>query len=258
MLDYYDSIGKQLVVSFGTSGEPTILEYFPTLLKFLHNRVREISVRTNLTAGLDWWKENGYLIHHVHGTVHYQNGISIKSLYDTVMQIAEKSQRFDLSVAMLPELFQQQLDDIQWLEEHSDVKVSILPLLKDLYYGGAWINYTEEQKLEIEKRYHFDSHVVSTHHTDTNVTIDVTSKTSFDVVFSENDNERCFLGWQCHAGIDTLVIDSRGYVRKGWCAQLAQDQKHMTEWAWNSDPFTCNMSWCRMHHDLYARKELNV
>lgn len=256
MLTHYDGLGKQVSVVFGTSGEPTAIEHFPALLKFLHNRVREISVQTNFTASKDWWAEHGYLIHNVHGTVHYQGDINLKSLYPIIMQVAQTSKNLSIVVAMLPERFQEQLDDMAWFEKESGINIGMQPLLKNLYHGGAWIDYTADQKKEFEKRHQFQSHTIETH--DSNKTVvAIEPKMSFDVVLSENDNERCFNGWKCYAGIDTLVIDSRGYVRNGWCAQLAMGQEHMTKWNWINKPFTCNMAWCRMHHDLLARKELD-
>lgn len=257
MLDYYDSIGKRPVILFGASGEPTIYSEFPALLKFLHNRVAEISVRTNLSAGVEWWKENGYLIHDVHGTVHYQNGVTLKTTYETISQILQYARNVTISVPMLPDLFDKQIEDIEWLKGCSTISIAPQPILQNLYSGGYWINYTDKQKDELAKYYQFESHSVSTHENTSSTLSDIVKKTSFEVVFNEQDTERCFTGWKCFAGIDTLVIDSRGYVRKGWCAQLAHEQKHMTEWTWNSNPFTCNMSSCRMHHDLFARKELD-
>lgn len=259
MLDHYDELGKRVLVNIGGSGEPTIVSWLPNLLRLLNNRSGGINLSTNLSAPIDWWKDNANLVKTVAVTVHYEytNLHEIKEKLDIV---ASQTKNVAVAVPMLPNRFDTQLADIEWFR--ANTKYSPVPqiVFRNYTAGGAWINYTEDQK-ETLRRYHNmpsfrleeTKPVVSSAPAPAPIAV---IKSNTDVYLTEKDDQRCFTGWRCYAGIDTLCIDSRGYVRRGWCAQLGQTQTPMASWEWDPLPVICNMAWCRLGLDLMARKEL--
>jgi hypothetical protein len=255
MIEHYAGLGRIPDISFGASGEPTTVEWFPNLLRLLHNRVAHLAVSTNLTAPVEWWQANASLIHHVIGTVHYEY-TSLRELYTTIEQTAQLARSISLQVPMLPEHFEQQMADIEWFEARTNIRPMPIPLLLNLYSGGRWIDYTAEQKQQLDSWHRIPSYNIEddSSYQDQHSDSPVQSLTFIDVALSEQDSDRVFTGWQCYAGIDTLIIDSRGWIRNGWCPQHTMSQQHMSDWTGISQPNTCNMAWCRHHHDLLARK----
>ena len=249
MLDHYDSMGKMAVIGFGGSGEPTIVEWFPNLLRMINNRVVSVTVGTNLTAPLEWWEDNCGLITNINATVHYEH-TSLRNLYNTIMMVNDQSKHLNIGVPMLPSKFNEQLEDMEWFTQTTGIHVSPQILLMDMYGGGKWINYTPEQKLKLENWYNSPAYTISNQNDQTVLTV-------HDVALNESDHNRCFTNWTCNAGIDTLVIDSRGMVRKSWCAQMSNEQRSMVDWIWDRNPVTCNMLWCRSPSDLMAMKIKN-
>jgi MoaA/NifB/PqqE/SkfB family radical SAM enzyme len=264
MLDHYDELGKRVMVNIGGSGEPTIVPWLPNLLRLLNNRSGGVTLSTNLSAPIDWWSEHANLIKNVAVTVHYEY-TTLHEIREKLDLVAERSRNISVTVPMLPSRFHDQLADIEWFRNNTDYGPIPQIVFKNYTAGGEWIAYTEEQK-ETLRRYH---NIPSFNVNDIQDTVPTPSpsapkptpvstvvKTTTDVYLTEKDDQRCFTGWRCYAGIDTLCIDSRGYVRRGWCAQLGQTQTPMAAWTWDHSPVTCNMAWCRLGLDLLARKEL--
>ena len=266
MLDYYDELGKRVMVNIGGSGEPTIVPWLPNLLRLLNNRSGGVTLSTNLSAPINWWSEHANLIKNVAVTVHYEY-TTLHDIMEKLNLVAEQSRNISVAVPMIPSRFYAQLSDIEWFRNNTNYGPVPQIVFRDYTAGGEWTGYTDDQR-EILRSYHnIPSFKVDESKTPASeptssigtrapdpVLISTTVKTTTDVYLTEKDDHRCFTGWQCYAGIDTLCIDSRGYVRRGWCAQLGQTQTHMTQWAWDSSPVTCNMAWCRLGLDLLARK----
>lgn len=259
MLDHYDELGKRVLVNIGGSGEPTIVSWLPNLLRLLNNRSGGVNLSTNLSAPLEWWEEHANLVKNVSVTVHYE--------YTTLYQIKEKldlvssqSKNVSVTVPMLPRRFEEQLADIEWFRTNTEYNPVPQIVFRNYTAGGAWIDYTEDQKETLRSYHNMPSFKIE----ETKPAVSpapapapvAVIKSNTDVYLTEKDDQRCFTGWRCYAGIDTLCIDSRGYVRRGWCAQLGQTQTPMAAWTWDSSPVTCNMAWCRLGLDLMARKEL--
>lgn len=261
MLDYYDNLEKRVMVNIGGSGEPTVVQWLPNLLRLLNNRSGGVNLSTNLSAPIDWWAEHANLVKNVSVTVHYEY-TTLYNIKEKLDIVASQSKNVSVTVPMLPDRFESQLADIEWFRANTDYNPVPQIIFRSYTSGGAWINYTDEQK-EILRRYHNmpsfkieETTGTASPPTVQSVPTTTVIKSTTDVYLTEKDDQRCFTGWTCYAGIDTLCIDSRGFVRRGWCAQLGQTQTPMASWNWDPAPVTCNMAWCRLGLDLLARKEL--
>lgn len=247
LLVFCEKAGLIPEIRFGGSGETTAVPYFGDLLRTLNNRAR-CSIETNLSPSIEWWENHGYMISGVHGTIHYEY-ITLRESAEKIQKIMEISNRVRVTVPMLPDRFQEQLDDISWMNDTLGISVGMQALFINptdplLLHS----DYTPEQREILIGTDTTDIYVIKSD-TDKNKTM-----THSQVHWSENDSLREFTDWQCYAGIDTLVIDSRGYVRRGWCTQHTMEQVHMSEWQWSLEPQACRMMWCRHSHDLLARK----
>jgi len=251
LCDHYDRMGKLAYISFGGSGEPTIVEWFPDLLRLLNNRVAGCSVGTNLTAPIEWWEDYGNYIARVDGSVHYEY-TNLRDMHAKIHTIFNLVRKMHLSVPMIPDRFDEQMRDIEWWRQNSEISVSPQVVFANMTASGKWKKeYTAEKKEVLQKEHDTPVYKI-TKETPAGPVVEPISQ--IKVHLNESDSERVFTHWQCYAGIDTLVIDSRGYVRKGWCTQHTMEQVHMSQWHWPTEPVPCNMAWCRQQHDLFARK----
>ena len=247
LMVFCEKAGKIPEIRFGGSGETTSVPYFGDLLRTLNNRAR-CHIETNLSAPIEWWEQYGYMINRIHGSLHYEY-TTLRDSAEKIQKIMEISNKVSITIPMLPNRFQEQLDDIAWAHETLGIYVGMQPLFINptdpLYLLKS---YTEEQKQILQGGEPRPSYVVESD-SEPNQHL-----THIQLHYSENDELREFTDWQCYAGIDTLVIDSRGYVRRGWCAQHTMEQVHMSAWQWSLEPQNCRMMWCRHSHDLLARK----
>jgi hypothetical protein len=251
LCDHYEKLGKLAFIGFGGSGEPTMVEWFPDLLRMINNRIAGCSVGTNLTAPIEWWEENGNYISRVDGSIHYEY-TSLREKFDYIHHIRKFTRNMHLSVPMIPDKFDQQMEDINWWRENSEISIAPQVVFANMTASGKWKKeYTPEQKEVLKKEHDVNTYKI-TKETPQGPVVEV--KSQIKVHLNESDSDCVFTGWQCYSGIDTLVIDSRGYVRKGWCPQHTMEQQHMSQWQWSTDPVPCNMAWCRQQHDLFSRK----
>ena len=247
LLVFCERVNKFPVIHFGGSGETTNVEYFGNLLSTLNNRA-SCHIETNLSAPIEWWETYGYMINRVHGSVHYEY-TTLRENYEKLQLIKRLANHVSISVPMLPHRFQEQLDDIQWFREMFDIHIGMQALFTNLTDPIRLLSeYTNEQRDILQGKDTAPAYVIISDG-QPNQTI-----THSQMHYSESDELREFTDWQCWAGIDTLVIDSRGFVRRGWCAQHTMEQVHMSEWQFDIAPTTCRMMWCRHSHDLLARK----
>jgi len=242
MCDYYDLIGKSLYIGFGGSGEPTLVPWFGNLLRLLNNRIAGCTVSTNLTAPLEWFEEHGNVIKHISGTVHYEY-TSLPELADKICAIRDVVRDINITVPMLPDRYDEQIKDIEWFSKKTNINVGQQVVFSNpVEPVKLKKEYTEEIKENLRSTHDNTAYLITTK--DENNVIQAVDQIKYaDINLSENDSLREFTNWDCYAGIDTLVIDSRGFVRRGWCAQLSMHQHHMTSWSWNLNPITCNMKW---------------
>lgn len=247
LLVFCERANKFPIIHFGGSGETTAVSYFGNLLTKLNNRA-SCHIETNLSAPIEWWETYGFMINKVHGSVHYEY-TTLKENYEKLQLVKRLSNQVSISVPMLPHLFQEQMADIAWFKETFDINIGMQALFINPTDPLHLLSeYTEDQRNILQ---HKDTQTEYVLVSDTQPNQSITHS---QMHYSESDDLREFTDWQCWAGIDTLIIDSRGFVRRGWCAQHTMEQVHMSEWQFDIEPTTCRMRWCRHSHDLLARK----
>lgn len=218
VIRHYRKNGKSRIFLQIIGGEPTL---WPQLGEFAEIFAKEnciISIATNGSRTLRWWKENGKYFHKVilschHKEMNLEHNISVADI------LYESGSIVDASVLM---------DPAEW-----EKCVSIVNLLKKSKHRWTIVaseiihdsvHYTEEQKKYLKsyiKRipnlwYYFKN---NKHHT-TKVTITYEDgskrKVKNNGIQLEKNNH--FFGWECNVGVDSFFINKDGQI-SGACGQ---------------------------------------
>ncbi|MGV3000828.1 radical SAM protein [Vibrio sp. E150_018] len=204
-------------------GEVTLLRYFPDIIKLIHDRHGLISIISNGSKSLQWWNENAHFLNGVSLSFHI-NDIKSESHFIEVSKVLESSRttRFHVNVMMAPERFDDCLAFANRLKQEIRCSIALQPLFEGFGHGGITQKYpyTGEQEQimkDFRGRPELKSLPPSMAELEVNYSDGTTENLStFDLIANDQTN---FIGWDCYAGIDSLVVTFSGDIYRAWCMQ---------------------------------------
>lgn len=239
---HYDELGRDVVFEF-LGGEPTLQDRIPEIGRRLSNFPTNIVLRTNGSASLDWWKKARPTLGGVIISVHREFA-DIKHIQEVIEFLQNPEYGYPMEnikvlfpVTHRPESFDwgvQHVKKFRKLYGFGD-----LQLLYSNFGRGSdmFMPYKPDQWEQYNKLN--------------------------NIVPKPDDSERglkryqpVFTGQRCYAGIETLTIDSDGYVWRGWCRQggiIGNILEPPVQWP--KDPIICQKDLCHNGFDQQATKE---
>jgi organic radical activating enzyme len=264
---------QNVVVSF-TGGEPTVWPKFIELVDYIRSKNWFVTMTTNGSRSLAWWKENQEKFYKINFSYHSEFADNTDFL-EKIKYIANlKSPRhFFTSVMMNPKKWDQCTDMIESLLVSSPlVPFDIRPLQQN--FGLQPLNiepYTEEQDQYMLK---IDSHIkiwinenrhLFAHTEVANEPINGSSAVYEDRTEKLNPNEIIlknranFKNWTCNIGIEQIFVNSLGKIWGGTCLQGSPigkiQEPHKINWP--TGPTICKSSWCGCYTDIVVSKWKN-
>ncbi len=222
VFEYCDKKGLKPFFEYA-GGEVTYLKWFGDLLSLISPRGGLVSIISNASSSLDWWNKHVHNLHGVYLSFHVE-GIKDIEHFIQVAEIIEKSPTTHLhvNVMMLPERFAECFAFAEKLRSRVECTIALQPL----YYGfgGAGITgkypYTTEQE-EIMKSFRGRSYQKDIPEPRGSMMVsmdngEVLKKSTFDLLIEEKTN---FVGWDCNAGIENIVVTFQGDIYRAWCMQ---------------------------------------
>ncbi|MCG3767039.1 radical SAM protein [Vibrio cincinnatiensis] len=240
-------------------GEVTLLNYFSDLLQYISNRSGDVTIVSNGSKKISWWQDNAKYLSGVSLSYHI-NDIKSESHFIRVSKVLEASQntRFHVNVMMVPERFEDCLEFANRLKQEVRCSIALQPLFEGFGHGGITkkYSYTPEQEQimkDFRGRPELKTLPPSMAELEVNYADGTTENLStFDLIANDQTN---FVGWDCYAGIDSLVITFSGDIYRSWCMQDGPIGSIYDE---NIElpihPTKCRTKICQCGVDLSAKK----
>ncbi|NRF62589.1 radical SAM protein [Vibrio coralliilyticus] len=252
-------IGRRKVhFEFG-GGEVTLLSFFGELTRYIYDRGGLVTIVSNGSKKIGWWKEHVKYLHGVSLSFHI-NDIKKKDHFIEVAKTLEasKTTRFHVNVMMIPERFDDCLEFANRLKQEVRCSIALQPLFEGFGHGGITKKYSytpEQEQIMKDFRGRPELKTLPPSMAELEVKyIDGTARnlSTFDLIVNNQTN---FVGWDCYAGIDSLVVTFSGDIYRSWCMQDGPIGSIYDEnFELPDTPTKCRTKICQCGVDLSATK----
>jgi MoaA/NifB/PqqE/SkfB family radical SAM enzyme len=236
---HYDDLDRSVVFEF-IGGEPTLLDKLPNITERLHNHPVDIVLKTNGSAPLEWWQRAVKNLSDVVISVH-REFCDLTHIKELIHFLKTNPYSHDINVEILIPVTNH---DESWVWGITTVRelktlhdnVSLQMLYSNFGSGSTmYLPYSDEQWNQYKKL-----------------------KGTQDTPVASDNLSKPIVGFKnltCFAGIDTLAIDYKGYVWRGWCSQgNSLGNIFEKNVVWPRDPIICQKEACTNGFDRQAQK----
>jgi len=232
---HYDDLNRDVVFEF-IGGEPTLVDKIPEIGNRLHNFPTNIILKTNGSAGIDWWKLCSKYLSEVVISVHREFAdidhiINVVELLQQSKLIHPIKIRVLFPVTVRPESFEWGVKQMKKFKKRFGL--GELQLLYSNFGKGSdmFLPYKAEQ-------------------------LAITNQNLPEIVPSNPIKNFSFKGKTCYAGLETLIIDAIGDVYRGWCLEGGKiGNIYQMPVMWPKDTIVCSKDFCKNGFDQISRKE---
>jgi organic radical activating enzyme len=241
-----------------TGGEVTLFKDFIPLLEFLKERNCSVGIISNGARTMTYWEKVRPLLDQICLSFHPERAQT--DHYLAVAKFLSESVRVHLNFMMHPELFWQSYDAAAKGKDIPNVSTALQPLIHDfgtkLYPYTATQNKIFEKQHELingrtieQKKFFIPRGAMQTVYSDgRRVTRDPQ-----DFVAS---GENSWYGWDCHAGLEQIVVNMKGRAFRGWCLE-GGSFGHVSDEniSFPNLPVRCSKKFCHCNFDIMSTKE---
>lgn len=236
---HYDDLDRSVIFEF-IGGEPTLLDRLPDISERLHNHPVDIVLKTNGSAPLQWWQRAVKNLSHVIISVH-REFCDIEHIKNVIHFLKNNPNSHEIVVEVFVPVTHKD-DSWNWgIKTLRDLRsifdLGNLQMLYSNFGTGStmYLPYSEEQWVEYKKLSGIQ---------DAPVTSDKLTKPITG-----------FPSHKCYAGLDTLAIDYKGFVWRGWCKQGGSLGNIFNgDVNWPKDTIICQKETCTNGFDRQAQK----
>jgi MoaA/NifB/PqqE/SkfB family radical SAM enzyme len=255
--------GKKVFFEF-TGGEVTFYKSFPELFTYLKDLGADTGLISNGSRDLEFWKKHKHLIDHICLSFHPEQGDPdhffevVKLLNDTVT--------VHVNIMMLPAKFDMLHDLAKRIaSEIEGISVSMQALFEQM--SGAIFTYTPDQKAVLDAqtlpwgqslKYFQHPDKVRKVYRGEMKTVNAAGEATVVVppeLIARGENN--WMGWDCHIGLENIVINPNGDVMRGWCGVGGVfGNVQQSDFKLPTKPIRCSSSTCHCGLDIMATKEM--
>ena len=271
MFDYYKkNLNKNFFDLKILGGEPTLwkdIEQFVSKIKEKHNVY--ISIITNGSRTLRWWKKNGHLFDNVILSYHQKFG-NLQHMIDVADILYEQGKKVTVHVLMDPTRWDQCISDIEHMKKYGKYKwmIQTKKVISTSSFNSFYTD-TQQKYLQKElKQYPRISWIIKNLKLLVNGNIKI-----FESTYIKNNkkyyaspqhyittNQNNFQGWQCAIGLETIYIDYDGLI-KGSCGQDILDNNNILDNKFKQkfkpvfSPVICKIKCCNCPPETHITKQ---
>jgi MoaA/NifB/PqqE/SkfB family radical SAM enzyme len=232
-------------ISF-TGGEPTVHPQFKKLLAYTQRKVKWISVTTNGTRTIDFYREIcrdyiDYLVFSLHFEYDWERVLG--TILSTAIPFYRS--RVLVHIMMLPGKLAEAKHAIEYLSKH-DIKFALRPIRwsekHDVFDDIS--RYSEEEREFLK---------TINHNPPPNTLIDGSIECNVNDLLINKTNQ--FKGWQCRAGLESLMINWDGDVHRATCRVGGSlGNIYRGEFTVPTEEISCTREWCTCAADINISK----
>lgn len=226
-----------------TGGEVTQWVGLDSLLTHIKGWGAWVKIRTNASQSLTQFKDTLALLNAVQLDYHPEH-TSTSHFLMCVGAAAVSGVAVYINVNMLPDRWQETqavVDSIK--RRYPSVIVNSRMLFEDPTKNTQPMDYTPVQKQEFKNQ---KKDLIW-------LKADGSSQpTDYQTMVLEQTN--VFTGWRCHAGVEQIIVDAWGRVRRGHCGQNQSLGTLGDQLTFDSSPVTCTRVACVNSFDIQATK----
>jgi len=246
-----------------TGGEVTYYKEFEKLITYIKDNGHAVGLLSNGGRKMKWWQDNKEKIDHICLSYHSEQGKP--DHFFEVVKLMNDHATVHVNIMMLGSNFEESYElGAKIADKIMGVSVSLQPLLENM--DGEIYDYTTEQK-EI-----LDNQTIT--YNENPEFKEPEGKTRKDyrgrMIYRREDQSleltsttklvlqklNSWTGWKCYAGIENLVIDYVGNIRRGWCGEGGvigniRDE----ELSLPIEPIICAKQYCNCGLDIMCTKE---
>ena len=227
-----------------TGGEVTQWPWLIDLVEHIKQKNNYVRMRTNASMPITEWQQLILSVDSINIEVHSEH-TPVSHFMLCLHAAKKKNVDVSITVSMLPDRWQELEDVITkiqkiWPEQHIHRKM----LFDDPAINKQPMEYQPEQKVKL-KRQHGDLISVNEQGEE--------EFTDYQTLLFEGKNK--FQNQSCQAGIEQLIIDAWGRIKRGHCGQGGLVGKLGIEFAGVQSPVICKADACRNGFDITATKQ---
>lgn len=216
---YRSVLNKDKIRVHLTGGEPTLWKHFEELCEHLKKHDVRLSVSTNGTRGVEWWKNVSTLVDDVQFSIHSEF-VNLDKVIETMDYLyVETDVVVSASVFMDPDRWEDNVNIVQRMSEHPiPWFLKVMPIIK---VGNSQI-YKDFQKQYLDHKIRKIPNAEWLSKKINQDKIDPINKKEIYFMFDDgssenynynkilNNNWHHFKGWKCNLGLDKICIDRDG------------------------------------------------
>lgn len=239
-----------------SGGEPTLYRDFISLAKTAKSYDMVMSIVTNGSRTLRWWKEAKDYIDGMFLSFHPENSniehlVHIVDMFDGNIPIV-------LQVLMLPEKFDVSMKAIDKFSKLQSKNLIVSPKVVLKNFGSDPVDYTEEQKSFINNFVAVSINHNKIHRRGMEFIYNDGSKELMNSRKCLLEKQNDFKNWKCFAGLHGLIVDFSGDIYRGEC-HVGGSIGHIGDQKieFPEKEIICTKNFCSCLTDLYIKKIRN-
>ena len=240
--NFAKTLGKTCSYYF-TGGEVTQWPWLVDLIKHIKSKNSNVCIRTNASMPITEWQRLLDTVDSINLEVHSEH-TPISHFMLCLHAAKKKNVNVSITISMLPDRWQELEDTItkikkMWPDQHVHRKM----LFEDPAINKQPMEYKLEHTVKLKSQ-HGDLIYIKDGETEF---------TDFQTLMLDGKNT--FPGQQCMAGVEQLIIDAWGRIKRGHCGQGGLVGKLGIEFTGVQRPIICNAEACRNGFDIHATKQ---
>ena len=240
--NFAKTLGKTCSYYF-TGGEVTQWPWLVDLIRHIKTKNSNVCIRTNASMPIAEWQRLLDTVDSINLEVHSEH-TPISHFMLCLHAAKKKNVNVSITISMLPDRWQELEDTItkikkMWPDQHVHRKM----LFEDPAINKQPMEYKLEHTVKL-KRQHGDLIYIKDGETEF---------TDFQTLMLDGKNT--FPGQQCMAGVEQLIIDAWGRIKRGHCGQGGLVGKLGIDFTGVQRPIICNAEACRNGFDIHATKQ---
>ena len=247
-VDKLCELGKPIRLSL-TGGEPCVHPHIEDLLEYFKRKgIYWVNLTTNGTRTAKWYLENEMYFNHLVFSLHFEHSWGV--VKNTINQFYDQTER-DFFVNIMAH--HECMDDVRKVVEEfrsKGIKYAVRRIrwtegdhniFDDLKYDGKDLQWILEQDATANPNCRIDKDTLG------------------DQIIHANDVIKLklnqFKGWECNAGIESLMINWDGEVHRATC-RVGGSLGNIYNGTFTvpTEPITCTRDWCTCAADIPLTK----